>query len=159
MRWLRTSALAIAVVTAADAAVSGPTAAAEPIAVTATIARAQEGRLLLEFNLRSRTKEVLRLPAELLPWGSPRYALVMAVDASGHALTDAHGVLAGIVGSPVVELQPGQVLRGYVDLDERFPEIRKWLSRGDVVVLWSFRPAAINAARGRRLAGALVLPR
>jgi hypothetical protein len=129
-----------------------------PVNVSAKILELRN-QAFLEFEIQSRVGHSIQVPAELMPWRSPGYTLVMAIDTRGERLNDAYAVLPGIVGVPTLDLLPGQAMRGRINLDERFPDLRSRLSNQDILILWSYKPALLNAEGGARLAGALVMPK
>ena len=144
-------------------ALSGPAwcdeTASPPLTVTAHIV-GENGRLFLEFEVTSRRDAPMSLAGELLPWRSPGYTLVMAIDPrDGRLLEDSYAVLPGIVGGETVSLLPRATLKGRIDLQKRYPDLKKRLAESDMLALWSHRAALMDQRPVATVAGVLVLSR
>jgi hypothetical protein len=64
------------------------------------------------------------------------------------------------IGPTIAVLEPQQEMRGSIDLTERFPSLRQWQRKSDLLVFWSYRfDGTMPRGEAKRVGGWLLVPR
>jgi hypothetical protein len=152
-------AIATAPVTAAPTTPASSGAAVE-IAVRAQYDEKDSRTIRME--LENRSARTVRIAKPFLPWGSTFAALFAAVPMTDPVTSarciERTTIMENPVG-PEIAIEPGQTLRGTVELQSQFPELEKHLRRGDVIVFWSYVPRLSDGTEGKRQSGTIVVNR
>jgi hypothetical protein len=105
------------------------------VKVTAELRDGREPKLV--FHIRSEATKDILYHYDNVPWRWPASATIIMTTLAGEELRDEWPIEDP--GSRMVELRPGEELSGTVDLNSRFPSLRKWRRRQPLLLFWSYQ--------------------
>ena len=121
--------------------------------------RAPNGHYLLTIYLTNRGTHRLSIDANCLPWRPYGMTLVLVAEDAYSSILERSHVIADSTPNAMATIEPGQTMRGEVDLSEIYPELNAAVRKEEVSVFWSYGLIPALPAPNRRVGGWLCLPR
>lgn len=103
-------------------------------------------RISLQITLRPDIQHALQVPANELPWGSRDSMVVVAAITGGRCLRTMRPIEDPPFSQTTIE--PNSLLKGEIDLQTLFPDLRSVLKQSDVQLFWAYEsPVALHIPR------------
>jgi hypothetical protein len=117
-----------------------------------------DGAHALKFTVTNLSKSELTIPVRMLPWSYPSNAVVVAASRDGSMVLRSLDPGSALpYGQSVIA--PNRSLSGFLQLDQRIPEIESAISGNDIVVFWSAIDPNDSARHPAGWSGFAVIPK
>ncbi len=127
--------------------------------IEAKILTQPDTNIILEITVKNVAPKDVLIPEGYLPWD--RYAMTLVLvetDPSSTPLKQELVVADPMPGEPLT-LKSGEIMRGNIDLTDRFPQLSKVLQRTEVIVFWSYQLEGEPGTKCERIAGWKLIPK
>lgn len=131
----------------------------DPLRLNVALEASEDERFRLHISLAYQGAVSATAYRASLPWESVHSLLLSAIklDAFGTPIEQVFAI--DDPGSEKVTLAPGQVLAGYISLDERFPDLAKAHQERDIIIFWTYQMITIDGMVTDRSSGSVLLER
>lgn len=130
--------------TAADGSPGGP------VTLQVSALPDKGGQYDLHISMQNEGSTPLKVFKAGLPWGNSR-SMFLTVVRNRTVLTGPIAIDDPVAGDVV--LQPGETVRGEINLSARYPKLTEELKTSDLDVLWTYQVVTTNGATMQRLGG------
>ncbi len=116
-------------------------------------------KLNLSVSITNDDVEPLLVYDSSLPWGTRTSLLLIAVKAGPRQENIKEALFIDDPKTGETVINPGDSVRGKIDLTRRFPEIEYVLETHDVIVFWSYRLVTKDGKMADRISGGFSIPK
>jgi hypothetical protein len=116
-------------------------------------------RVTLRLSVTNLSKSPEEFVTSFLPWGIRDSIVLVAVTDSADAEELPSALPIDDPGPEHTLLQPGQTIRGNIDLVKRFPSLPEMLHKHGVIIFWSYTPWSTDGGDLNRSTGAVIIPK
>ena len=112
-----------------------------------------------EVTLKNTTTQVINMYKYNLPWEGMYSIIIIMVkaDATGSIIEKLLPI--DDPGTAVITIKPGEMLKGFINLTDRFPKLDEITSDRDVILFWSYQLQIINKPPLERVNGSVIIPK
>jgi hypothetical protein len=130
---------------------------AHPIEVRASVQQCSPKSIQLRMTLTNTGKREIEIYRSDLPWGIKSSIVLVLVPNTPDPEMIKPALYIDDPGPDLVSIGSSQTVSGSIDLQHRFPDLAKALSRRDVLVFWSYRGELKDGATTYRASGSVLL--